>query len=73
MSKAKKAMIMHCMVAAHFLLMVGIFGVTWRLSHLAEIEKGIISARGMAALVVYTAAMLMLSRIYTVYKVGFSG
>ena len=70
MSKAKKAMIMHCMVAAHFLLMVGIFGVTWHLSHLAEIEKGIISARGMAALVVYTAALLMLSRIYTVYKVG---
>ena len=61
---------MHCMVAVHFLLMVGIFGVTWHLSHLAEIEKGIISARGMAALVVYTAAMLMLSRIYTVYKVG---
>lgn len=70
MSKVKKAIIMHGMVVVHFLLMVGIFGAAWHLSHLTATEPGIVSARGMAALVVYAVVLLMLSRIYTVYKVG---
>lgn len=70
LKKLRKAMIMHGFVLFHYMLMLGTFLAAWQLSYRPLANRGLFSTNSMAICALYAVSLIVLDRIYTVYKVG---
>ena len=70
LKKLRKAMIMHGLVLFHYILMLSTFWAAWGLSYRSLANRGLFSTNSIALCTLYAASLIMLDRIYTVYKVG---
>lgn len=66
----RKTMIMHGLVLFHYMLMLGTFLAAWQLSYRSLANQGVFSTNSIAICTLYAVSLIMLDRIYTVYKVG---
>ena len=70
MRAIKKSLIMRGMVMLHYVVMVALFVVCWWQFYRFSANEHIFIAYSLSVCAMYAASLIMLSRIYSAYKVG---
>ena len=70
MKAMKKSLIMRGMILFHYLVMLLIFVACWMLFYRQHAMEGAFSTNSIAVCAMYAALLMLLSRVYGVYKVG---
>lgn len=70
MRAIKKSLIMRGMVVLHYVVMVALFVVCWWQFYRFSANEHIFIAYSLSVCAMYAASLIMLSRIYSAYKVG---
>ena len=70
MRAMRKSLMMRGMVLLHFTVMIALFINCWRLFYKYVADGAVFEAVNISVYAMYAAALLMLSRIYSAYRVG---
>ena len=70
MRAIKKSLIMRGMIMLHYVVMVALFVVCWWQFYRFSANEHIFIAYSLSVCAMYAASLIMLSRIYSAYKVG---